>query len=72
MVTPREYMLKPTGSRIEEYGPSENHLRFLHWVRYHPEKIDGPRQTLIKTLSPGYSFQAPAAEQAFYAKMVSA
>ena len=44
-MTPREYMLKPTGSQIVENAPSEQHLRFLHWVGYWPERIDGQRQT---------------------------
>lgn len=72
MTAYRELMLKPTGSRIKINGASDGQLRILHWLGYWPERIDGPRQTLIKTLSPGYCLQAPAAEHAAYAKMVGA
>lgn len=71
-MTPRELMLQPTGSRITINGFSDRQLRFLHWLGYWPERIDGARQTLIKQLSPGCCFVAPPAEQAAYARMVSA
>ena len=71
-MTPRELMQKQTGSRIEVSGASNSQLRLLHWLGYHPERIAGSQQTLIKTLSPGYGFTAPPAEQAAYARMVSA
>jgi hypothetical protein len=65
-------MLKPTGSRVTVNGPSDRQLRFLHWLGFHPERIDGPRQTLIKMLSPGFCLQAPPAEHATYTRMVNA
>ena len=69
-MTPRELMLKPTGSRIEVNGPDDRSLRFLHWLGYFPERIAGTRQTLIKTLSPGFVLQAPEAEHARYSALV--
>ena len=70
-MTPRELLLQPNGSHLTVNGPSDRALRFLHWVGYHPERIDGPRQTLIKLTAPGYVFVAPAAEHARYVAMVS-
>jgi hypothetical protein len=71
-MTPRELMLQPTGSRITVNGPGERLLRFLNWLGYWPERIDGARLPLIKQLAPGYCFTVPLAEQAAYARMVSA
>jgi hypothetical protein len=71
-MTPRELMLKPTGSRIEINSPSDSQLRFVHWLGYWPERIARPRQTLIKTLSPGFVFQAPPAEHAAYEALITA
>ena len=69
-MTPRELMLKPTGSRVAISCANDRGLRFLHWLGYFPERIDGSRQTLIKTLSPGTVFQTLPAEHAAYSAMV--
>jgi hypothetical protein len=59
-------MAQPSGSRIVVDNPDDRTLRVLHWLGYFPERIDGQRQTLIKTLAPGFVMQAPQAEQAAY------
>jgi hypothetical protein len=70
-MTPREHLLRPTGSRHTVNGPSSSELRLLHWLGYHPEQINGTRQTLIKLMAPGFVFVAPPAEHARYVAMVS-
>jgi len=61
-----ELMAQPSGSRIVVEGVDDRTLRFLHWLGFFPERIEGSRQTLIKTLSPGFVMQAPASERAAY------
>ncbi len=59
-----DLMNKPSGSKIAVDGPDYLSLRRLHWAGFHPERIDGSRQQMIKLLSPGNAFVAPPAEQA--------
>jgi len=61
-----ELMAQPSGSRVVVDCPNDQTLRFLHWLGYFPERIDGPRQILIKTLAPGFVMQALPAEHATY------
>jgi len=61
-----ELMAKPSGSEILVKGADEASLRFLHWLGYHPQRIDGDRQSMFKQLAPGWVFKTSPAEQARY------
>lgn len=61
-----DLMAESSGSRIEVNGADDTSLRFLHWLGYFPDRIDGPRQSMYKQTAPGGVFRAPAAEEARY------
>jgi hypothetical protein len=47
----------PTGAVIQLDHPSDDDLRALHRLGFHPQRMNSQAQTLIKQLAPGYALR---------------
>jgi hypothetical protein len=65
-----ELLAGPVGLLIEARSADDATIRFLHWLGYWPQQIEGGRQVLIKMLSPGWAFKASPPEQRRYLEAV--
>lgn len=51
----RDLHALPTGAVIQLDHPSDDDLRALHRLGFHPRHVTSQGQTLIKQLAPGYA-----------------
>lgn len=47
----------PTGAVVQLDHPSDDELRALHRVGFHPQRVTSQGQVLIKQLAPGYALR---------------
>lgn len=53
----RDLHALPTGAVIQLDHPSDDDLRPLHRLGFHPQRVTSQGQTLIKQLAPGYALR---------------